>query len=166
MTSKSTITSAYDLHHLVYVSQRVIGVNQISESEVVDQILQPSIRNNSKLNVTGALLLCDNWFVQTLEGRRIDVDMIFERISRNINHKHIKKLFAGPIAKRNFPIWSMCASILAPTDRAIIDVLETSGKFDGNKLDGSAAMRLLLAVGRLQAVHEPHKADEYVAAGS
>jgi hypothetical protein len=92
--------------------------------------------------------------------------MIFERISRNINHKHIKKLFAGPIAKRNFPIWSMCASILAPTDRAIINVLETSGKFDGNKLDGSAAMRLLLAVGRLQAVHEPHKADEYVAAGS
>ena len=52
----------------------------------------------------------------------------------------------------------MCAATLSPTDKAIVDVLKSSGKFDGSRLNGDAAMRLLQAVGRLQAEPEPEMA--------
>jgi hypothetical protein len=166
MTAATRISSHHDLHQIVYVSQRVNRDNQISQSELVNNILRASVKNNRKFNVTGALLACDNWFVQALEGRRIDVDTIYERISRDDNHKYIRKITAGPIGHRSFPQWSMCASTLSSTDKAIVDVLKTSGKFDGSKLNGDSAMRLLLAVGRLQAVHEPQQAVTQEGAGS
>ncbi len=150
VTMSGRISGATDLHQLVYVSQRVTKDVQISQSQLVESILRSSIKNNSKLNVTGALLACNDWFVQVLEGRRIDVDFLFERISLDKNHKNIRKITAGPINQRGFPQWSMCASTLSPTDQAIVEVLKTSGKFDANRLNGDSAMRLLLGVGRLQ----------------
>lgn len=153
------ITSANDLHHMVYVSRRVIIDSSITQPELVKNILHVSIKNNSKLNITGALLSCEEWFVQVLEGRRIDVDTTFERIAMDKNHNDIRRIMVGPIRKRCFPLWSMCASTLSPTDKAIVDVLKTSGKFNGSRLTGDSAMRLMLAVGRLQAIHEPQTAN-------
>lgn len=159
MTVDGKISSPQDLHNIVYVSKRVVRDKVVSQSELVNIILQSSIKNNRKLNVTGALLACDDWFVQVLEGRRIDVDTIFERISLDTNHKYIRRVTSGPIKQRQFALWSMCASTLSSTDEAIVQVLKTSGKFDGGKLNGDSAMRLLLAVARLQAVHAPQETD-------
>jgi hypothetical protein len=154
------ISSAYDLHYFIYVSQRSTRNYTPNQSELVNKILECSISNNRKLNITWALLACDDWFVQVLEGRRIDVDAIYARISIDPTHKNLRNISAGPIKERQFARWNMCASTLSPTDKAIVDVLKSSGKFDGSRLNGDSAMRLLQAVGRLQAVHEPERVDE------
>jgi hypothetical protein len=61
------------LHAVVYVS-RATRVQYASEADCIAQILAVSARNNAANTITGALLACDGWFVQVLEGRRIDVE--------------------------------------------------------------------------------------------
>jgi hypothetical protein len=153
------ISSAHDLHQVVYVSRQVIRDSRITQSDLVSKILGVAIENNRRLNITGALLACDNTFVQVLEGRRIDVDAIMRRVSQDPNHAALRVIVAGPISGRRFAQWSMCASILSPTDTAIVEVLKTSGKFDGGKLTPESAIQLLLAVARLQGVNEPPAPD-------
>ena len=97
-----------------------------------------------------ALLACDGWFLQALEGRRIDVEHALRRIERDPNHQGIRRITAGPIEERRFSAWQMCASVLTPTDEAIIRMLAGSGKFDPSTLTPEAALRLLKAVARLQ----------------
>jgi hypothetical protein len=143
------LSGYYNLHHLIYVSRATRAVFT-DQSECVKHILAVATTNNLRKSVTGALLACDDWFVQILEGRRIDVGVIFEPISRDRDHCDISIIASGPATERRFASWSMCASTLSPTDKAIVEVLEASGKFDGSKLDAAAAMKLLLAVGRLQ----------------
>ncbi len=143
------LSGYYGLHHMIYVSRatRVVFADQ---ADCVARILTVATEKNARKDVTGALLACDDWFVQVLEGRRIDVGIIFEPISRDPDHYDIRIIASGPLQDRHFASWSMCASTLSPTDNAIVDVLQASGKFDGHKLDPAAAMKLLLAVGRLQ----------------
>jgi hypothetical protein len=73
-----------------------------------------------------------------------------ERIRPDPSHCDIRRVASGPIIDRSFALWSMCASTLSPTDEAIVQVLQNSGRFDARKLDADAATKLLLAVGRLQ----------------
>ena len=127
------LSGYYTLHHMIYIS-RATRANFADQSECVKRIL----------------LACDDWFVQILEGRRIDVGTIFEPISRDADHCDIAIIASGPSAERRFASWNMCASTLSPTDKAIVEVLEASGKFDARKLDAAAAMKLLFAVSRLQ----------------
>jgi hypothetical protein len=145
------LSGYYTLHHMIYIS-RATRANFADQSECVKRILAVSRVNNSRKGVTGALLACDDWFVQILEGRRIDVGTIFEPISRDADHCDIAIIASGPSAERRFASWNMCASTLSPTDKAIVEVLEASGKFDARKLDAAAAMKLLFAVSRLQTV--------------
>ena len=66
------------------------------------------------------------------------------------SHTAIRRISAGPIEQRRFGEWRMCASILSPTDAAIVRTLAASGKFDPNALTAEPALRLLGAVARLQ----------------
>lgn len=159
MKAGREISGFNDLHHVVYVSTRVIRDSLITQADLVSKILRSSVENNRRLNVTGALLACDNTFVQVLEGRRIDVATIMQRVSQDTNHTAIRTIVAGPIPQRRFARWAMCASTLSPTDRAIVEVLTTSGKFDGSQLTAESAMRLLLAVAQLQGANEPPAPD-------
>ena len=106
--------------------------------------------NNRRANVTGALLACDGWFVQALEGRRIDVENTLRRIERDRNHCEVRRLSAGPITERSFAAWNMCASTFNPTDEQIVRALSESPVFNPNTLSAASAMRLLTTVARLQ----------------
>jgi hypothetical protein len=89
--------------------------------------------------VWGKRLIVDNNWYRTLA--RDNVDLVTTGIRR---------ITAGPIEERRFSAWQMCASVLSPTDEAIIRTLAGSGKFDPSTLTPEAALRLLKAVARLQ----------------
>jgi len=154
-TAGSGVSGSFSLHAVVYVS-RATRVQYASEADCIAQILAVSARNNAANAITGALLACDGWFVQVLEGRRIDVEHTLRRIERDPDHTQIRRLSAGPIAARSFPDWNMCASVFTSTDEQIVQALAGSGKFDPASLGAAPAMRLLLAVARLQGRLMPH----------
>jgi hypothetical protein len=142
------------LHQLIYISRGRPDL-YIDQSECVNAILRSAARNNKRLGITGALLACDDWFLQVLEGKRIDVDTLYERIARDPAHGDIRKIASRPIADRGFAAWSMCASTLSSTDKAIVEALKGKGRFDPATLNADRAMQLLMAVGRLQTAGAP-----------
>ena len=148
-TSSMAVSSTNALHAVVYAS-RFSALHHATIDACVADILHTSLPNNQRSNITGALLACDGWFIQALEGRRIDVEHTLRRIERDPNHHDIRRIGAGPIAERRFGAWKMCAGILSPTDQAIVRTLAGSGKFDPRTLTTGSALNLLHAVARLQ----------------
>ena len=151
---EQNLAGYYGLYHLIYIS-RATRTDFADQAECVSRILSVAIEKNARKEVTGALLACDGWFIQLLEGRRIDVGVIFEPIKRDPDHGDVTVITSGPLMERHFPAWSMCASMLSPGDKAIVDVLESSGRFDARKIDPVAALKLLRAVNRLQTTVTP-----------
>lgn len=148
-SSAYTISGSNTLHAVIYAS-RFVPLRFESQADCVRAILNASLPNNHACNVTGALLSCDGWFLQALEGRRLDVEQTLRRIDQDPNHRDVRRIHAGPIANRAFSQWSMCASTFSATDSQIVSVLSKSGRFTPATLDTTAALRLLLSVARLQ----------------
>lgn len=63
--------------------------------------------NNKQRGVTGALLITDDCFVQTLEGDETDVRTLFKRISTDRRHEQVELLEAGAVPGRVFARWAM-----------------------------------------------------------
>jgi hypothetical protein len=146
----SRIADMNGLYQLFYTIRASAKVNK-GRDEVVRGILEISHLHNKANGLTGALLLCDGWFLQVLEGRRIDVDVVYGRIEVDSRHHSLRKVHGGPLIERRFAAWSMCGRALSPKDWAVVEVLETSGKFKPEKFTAEKCLGLLTAVSRIQA---------------
>jgi len=93
------------LTRLIYFSEiklRLVGrARQIAELQMV------SVDRNRQVQVTGALVYDDLWFVQALEGEPRAVKSTFERIARDNRHANPKIIRASDIPSRLFGEWSM-----------------------------------------------------------
>jgi Sensors of blue-light using FAD len=114
------------------------------------KILSDAQARNLAFGLTGALLACDGWFLQTLEGSKARVGEAFTRITRDKRHQGIRVLYRGAIPGRRFSGWSMCGRCMSPTDAAIVRILEDQTSFDPAALTPPRALALLGAVQRLQ----------------
>jgi hypothetical protein len=63
--------------------------------------------NNKNEHVTGALLVTDHWFVQTLEGDEATVRALFARIERDPRHDGVELLETTTVQDRVFSRWAM-----------------------------------------------------------
>ena len=75
--------------------------------EEIDQILDSSIRNNRKKDVTGVLLYAQGTFFQVLEGSSENVKDVYDRILKDPRHKTVTKLHEAEIEARRFTEWNM-----------------------------------------------------------
>ncbi|MEY4684848.1 MAG: hypothetical protein RLZ25_1307 [Pseudomonadota bacterium] len=92
------------MKRVTYVSS---ATRTISEAEL-EQISTASVRNNSKVGVTGILLLCGDFFFQILEGDDEAVDQVLERIRHDPRHHDIQILkVENGQDQRQFADWSM-----------------------------------------------------------
>lgn len=62
---------------------------------------------NKKAHVTGALLITDHYFVQTLEGEETAVRALFDSISSDERHTEVTIVEEGACGGRTFSRWSM-----------------------------------------------------------
>ena len=63
--------------------------------------------NNKSKHITGALLVGDDWFVQTLEGQEVDVRGLYQRIETDPRHDSFSVLEERNGVGRFFARWSM-----------------------------------------------------------
>jgi hypothetical protein len=137
------------LHRLMYFSHANVG----SADEfpgVMQAILDVAVPANMKRGISGALLACDGWFIQALEGNRLTIGETYQRICKDRRHKDPTVIKSGPIEQRNFADWSMCGQTLSATDDAIIHILETKKSFNPAALTWRSALNLLEIVRDLQ----------------
>jgi hypothetical protein len=137
------------LHRLFYRSRQTPAAAADLDF-VVQQIIGAAIRRNRTVGITGLLLTVQRNFVQALEGNVDAVGATYARISMDPRHHDLHIISQGPAEQRLFGEWNMCASALAPSDTAIVDVLDGKGDFNPRALTAASVQRLLTTVAAVQ----------------
>ena len=91
------------LSQLVYVSKRS---SQCSEKDI-ESILEASVENNKKANITGVLLYSKDKFLQCIEGEFKQISSLYEKIKKDKRHYDAVMIALNPTKERNFPSWQM-----------------------------------------------------------
>ena len=142
---KSVIAGPDQLIRLLYYSRASDEV-QRRPSPYIHEILSVAVRKNTEAGLTGALLYCDGWFVQALEGARTTVGAVFGLIGADRRHGAVTQISASVIDQRDFGAWSMCGATLSPSDDAIIKVLENNQGFHPDRQPPMSLFKLLKTV--------------------
>jgi len=137
------------LHRMIYYSRQTPAVTQDLDAQV-RKIIQVSIANNRADDITGLLLTVQGFFVQALEGSPKAVQTAYGRILNDTRHIDAAVISAGAAERRLFSDWNMCARAIAPSDKAILDVIDKKGPFDPRLLSQESALRLLTTVAGIQ----------------
>lgn len=137
------------LYRILYRSCQTLEVAQNLDFEV-DQIIEKAMTRNRAVGLTGLLLVIRGHFIQALEGQVDEVRTTYARISRDPRHRDLHIITQGPTADRLFGDWSMCASSLAPSDKAILNVLNGKDDFKPRALTPTSALRLLTTVAEIR----------------
>ena len=137
------------LYRLFYRSRQTPEV-AANLDRVVGQIIGSSIRNNRAVGETGMLLVVKGHFVQALEGKIDVVRTVYARISMDPRHSDPHIISQGAAEHRLFGEWNMCAGSLAPSDKAILAMLDSKGDFNPQTLTAASTQRLLETVANIQ----------------
>jgi hypothetical protein len=95
------------LHRLVYCSHSELKGTDAEVSAGLLNILSTSRMNNSKADITGALLYHGGEFTQFLEGPKHELHRVLEVIHADSRHSRLTIAFDEEVASRAFPLWSM-----------------------------------------------------------
>jgi hypothetical protein len=95
------------LFSLAYFSRNAIAGTSPEVQAQITQILASARRHNAAVDVTGALLFSDGCFAQVLEGRRTDVEAVFEAIQCDPRHCDVTILHLHEVERGSFGAWSM-----------------------------------------------------------
>ena len=132
-----------DLYRLVYASKNLLQGAEAETATEIQQILEASQRNNTKVGVTGALMFNDGAFAQVLEGPRRGVEETFERIQRDARHGDVTVLQCGPAQSRGFEHWSMAFVGQSAKGQARFSNLAAASGFDLSRLSGDSVFAML-----------------------
>lgn len=91
------------LSELLYISFRQPSCTD----EDVKSILEQSVKNNGKQNITGVLLYSESKFLQVLEGENEQILALYDNIKTDPRHKKVLMLSLKPLKERFFPSWQM-----------------------------------------------------------
>ena len=88
---------------LAYTS---IANHHMSHQELID-LLSECRDRNSNVEVTGMLLYLEGCFFQVLEGEPNQLEVLFEKISKDTRHHSVMKLTFEALSTRGFANWTM-----------------------------------------------------------
>lgn len=100
----------YSMIHLAYMSQ---AVHPLSDQDL-QALLTQCRRDNTLHHVTGVLFYSHGRIAQLIEGEPEVLEPLFERISRDGRHSHVRKLVQKSISTRSFADWSMAFHPIEP----------------------------------------------------
>lgn len=98
-----TLDNKKDIWTVSYCSQ----MTQFMSDQELAELAVCSTGNNRKLDITGVLFFTGDRFVQVMEGERLTVQALFDRIKSDPRHERVTVLKDGPIPSRSFSGWAM-----------------------------------------------------------
>ncbi len=118
------------LKQLTYASRATRSMNIMDLTD----ILKASRVNNLALDVTGALCIHSNTFLQQLEGEADVVTALYERIILDERHRDATILDLTEIPKRRFGKWSMGMLMDDKDSHPLFEKFTHNGQFDPYKM--------------------------------
>jgi hypothetical protein len=94
------------------------------------EILATSVTNNSRDDVTGALLYDSKWFAQVIEGAEDTVSRTFERILRDPRHSDVSLVKMETVIKRRFGFRWMASAAWRDDNSELFRQYAEDGRFD------------------------------------
>ena len=139
-----------ELYSLVYFSRSTVEPGRV-EAEI-RSILDSARKQNSKRDVTGALLFSRGYFAQVLEGPLSSIQSTLEKIRSDSRHTDVSVLSCRPLESRNFASWSMAYAKAAgggESSQRIDGILENPSCIDCDELGSEiiSVMQMLLSGG-------------------
>ncbi len=125
---------------LIYRSRSRIAPARM-DSEL-GEIFRGARANNHASGITGALLIYDDWFAQTLEGPEAAVLELFAKIKRDPRHDSVELREEGVVGDRVFSRWAMARvaehgdpdiSLIASTD-GVVEVAQRRSTSDQERI--------------------------------
>ena len=121
------------LVRLMYASRATEPVRQDS----LQAIMKKSTQNNPDIGVTGVLCFSGEIFLQVLEGGRLQVSALYNRIAQDPRHRDVVLLSYEEIEERSFAGWAMGqvnmsrlnpGLLLKYSESSVLDPYAVSGK--------------------------------------
>jgi hypothetical protein len=109
-------------YRLIYRSRSLLAAP--TEAGLAD-ILKSARSKNAELNVTGALMLYEDWFAQVLEGQQTVIEALYARIKADVRHNSVSVKEAGAVPTRLFGKWAM--AVVAEHHEPDMPMVATSG---------------------------------------
>jgi len=131
------------IYRLVYYSRNAILGDADKLSTEISSILAKSQANNERVGVTGALMFNSGCFAQVLEGSRLAVEEVFERIQQDDRHGEVSLLAFEPSPSRAFENWSMGFVGASIADSVRYGAIVQESGFDPARMTGEALFETL-----------------------
>jgi hypothetical protein len=122
----------------MYASRAVPAVDQ----EELIAILKKSKANNPRSGITGALCFSEGVFIQVLEGGRVAVNKLYNRIANDDRHTDVVLLNYEEIDERCFSGWSMGQVNMTRLNPALLLKYSETAKLDPYTVSGKVSMAL------------------------
>lgn len=90
---------------LIYRSKSQVSADRLDEE--LGNILRVARHKNAERGITGALLLYDDWFAQTLEGEEGEVRALYAHIEKDKRHTSVQLREESLSTSRVFSRWAM-----------------------------------------------------------
>jgi hypothetical protein len=128
------------LVRLMYASRASGAIDQ----EVLAAILRKSKAHNPTVGVTGALMLCptSGVFLQVVEGGRVAVNTLYNRIVGDKRHHDVVLLSYEEIDERRFAVWSMGQVNMQRLNPALLLKYSETATLDPYAVSAKASMAL------------------------
>jgi hypothetical protein len=126
------------LVRLMYASRATDSINQ----EALAAILKKSRQNNPATGVTGVLCFSEGLFLQLLEGGRLPVSKLYNRIANDPRHRDVMLLSYEEIGERKFAGWSMGQVNLSHLNASLLLKYSETASLDPYAVSGAVSMAL------------------------
>jgi hypothetical protein len=127
---------------LVYVSKMKTGYGPNDVLKIVDI----SEKNNRKLGITGALCFGPRYFLQCLEGPRVEINKLYNKIVADERHTDVTLLYYADIEERLFDEWAMAYVKTNEITDQLVFRFSATKHFDPYGFSANQAIRFLQAV--------------------
>jgi hypothetical protein len=124
---------------------RLMYASRAAESVTPDEllaILKKSKADNPALGITGVLCFSGGIFLQLLEGGRLQVNRLYNRIVADPRHRDVVLLSYEEIDERSFAGWSMGQVNLSRLNPALLLKYSETAELDPYAVSGRVSMAL------------------------
>lgn len=126
------------LVRLMYASRATAHV----DADGLAAILRQSKQNNPAQGITGLLCCSDGIFLQALEGGRMQVNRLYNRIAADPRHADVCLLSYEEILERRFAGWAMGQVNMQRLNPALLLKYSASAVLDPYEVSGSVSLAL------------------------
>ena len=126
------------LVRLMYASRAAASM----DNEALAAIMKKSRAHNPQVGVTGVLCFSGGIFLQVLEGGRLPVSQLYNRIANDPRHRDVALLRYEEIEERRFAGWAMGQVDMARLNPALLLKYLPTPALDPYAVSGEVSMAL------------------------